>query len=164
MINLMVCGHKQHGKDTFCEFAEELGVSFQSSSREALGKVIWPLWGKERYFTKEDCFRDRHNHRVKWYNLITAYNSPDLTRLARDIYRKSQIYCGLRNIDEFKACKFHGLFDLSIWVDASERKEPEGAGSCTVTAADCDITITNNGSPADFEAKSKTLIDILQRT
>lgn len=149
-MKLMICGHARHGKDTFCEL---LGLKFASSSWVALEKVIWPEMGW-MYDSLEECFNDRMNHRAEWHNLITAYNTPDLTRLSRDIFADNDVYCGIRNREEFYAAKEQGLFQFSVWVDASERHPPEDEGSCKLLPSDCDIIISNNGTLDDLKAKA----------
>jgi len=152
-MKLIVCGHARHGKDQFCEY---LGLEYTSSSMVALEKVIWPIFS-EAYANKQACFEDRVNHRPKWHQLITEYNTPDLTRLARDIFTENMVYCGIRNREEFYAAKEEGLFDLSIWVDASGRKPPESEASCKMLPSDCDIVVTNDGSLEELRNKAEAL-------
>lgn len=152
-MKIMVCGYARHGKDQFCEY---MGIPFNSSSRVALDKVIWGAIG-HKFADKDECYEQRVDHRSTWYNLIKAYNTPDLTRLCRDIFEENDIYCGIRDREEFLAAKQQRLFDLSIWVDASDRIPPEDSNSCTLTPADCDIIVTNNGSLYDLEMKAKRI-------
>lgn len=150
-MKLMVCGYGGHGKDTFCEM---LGMKFTSSSMVALEKVIWPFWGKDYYSSKEICFNDRRYRRNIWYNMIKEYNKKDLTRLTRDILEENDVYCGIRDRDEFLEAKRQGLFDLSIWVDASDRLPPEAIDSCTLKMSDCDIIVRNDGTLEELQEKA----------
>lgn len=146
-MKIMVCGHARHGKDTFCEL---LGIPFNSSSAVALDKVIWRklnMW----YANPQMCFEDRVNQRDIWRRLITEYNTPDKTRLARDIFADNDVYCGIRDPEEFAACRREGLFDLAIWVDACERLPPEPTNG--ITPAMCDIIVNNNGDLDQLVAK-----------
>ena len=152
-MKIMVCGQGRHGKDTF---ARLLGVPFQSSSDAALAECIWPEIGHE-YVSKLKCFEDRHNRREEWFNIITAYNTPDKTRLARHIFQDSSVYVGCRNQEEFYAAKEAGLFDLAIWVNASGRVPAEGKSSCTVLSSDCDIIVDNNGNLDQLHQKAKQI-------
>ena len=72
------------------------------------------------YSDIEECYEDRVNHRKEWFDQIVAYNTPDLLRLAKEIYSVYDIYVGIRNRHEFEAAKDAGLFDFSIWVDRSK--------------------------------------------
>lgn len=148
-MKLMICGHARHGKDTL---AEMLGLKYASSSQVALEHVIWPEIG-HLYQTKDACFNDRSNKRELWHGLITAYNQPDLTKLARIIFSSNDVYVGIRNREEFYAAKSEGLFDISIWVDASGRLPPEPESSNKMKPSDCDIIITNNGSHGELQQK-----------
>lgn len=149
-MKLMVCGYARHGKDQFCEF---MGLAYASSSMVALDEAIWPVMG-HNYESKEQCFEDRVNHRAEWHRLITEYNTPDLTRLARAILKDNDVYCGIRNRDEFHAVRRASLFDLSVWIDAGDRMPPESLDSCKMVKEDCDIIITNNGTLEEFMVKA----------
>lgn len=66
----------------------------------------------------------------------------------------------MRSKREFLASK--DLFDLVIFVDASERLPPEGKESCTITKDDADIIITNNGNLDQFLDKAYRLANMLK--
>lgn len=153
-MKILVTGYGRGGKDTFCELT---GMSFKSSSWACLDEVIWPMWGKDLYATKQECFDDRHSHRDVWFTLIKEFNTPDGAKLARIILSECDIYCGMRNHEELEACDKEGLFDLKIWVDASERVPPEPSSSMTITKDMCDYVVDNNKSLAYLEAQAKNL-------
>lgn len=155
MINkpkLLVVGHARHGKDTVGQmFKDGWGYNFCSSSYAAAEKVVFPvlapLYG---YKTLEECYTDRVNHRSEWKDLITSYNTPDKTRLAKEIMQHNEVYIGMRCIDELVQCKAKGIFDVIVWVDASYRKEPEPISSNTIPREVADYIIDNNGSIKDL--------------
>ena len=153
-MKLMICGYARHGKDTFCEL---LGLPFISSSMAALEAVIWPAWGERHYRTPEECFDDRGAHREKWFELITAYNAHDRAKLGKYIYSRCDVYCGIRNQEEFFALKDGGHFDMSIWVDASGRKPPEDTSSNTMKPEFCDMIVHNNGTLDDLKRVANVL-------
>lgn len=154
-MKIVVCGPSGHGKDTFCEM---LRMPFASSSKQVLPHVFNSEFGKG-YFSSSDCYLDRHNHREFWFNFIRNYNSPDKTRLAREIFEDSDVYCGMRCREEFYANLLDGTFDLSIWVDANGRDGlgPESSRSCTITASDCDVTVLNDESLISLARKAATI-------
>jgi len=148
----LVIGHARHGKDTVSEIlCKNLNLTFVSSSLILAEEVIYPklkdLYG---YKSVEECFNDRSNHRKEWFTLLKEYNTPDKARLGRLILSKHDLYCGLRNIEEFYALKEINAFNYIIWVDASERKPLEPITSMTITKEHADIIIDNN----------KTLLDL----
>ena len=55
-----------------------------------------------------------------------------------------------------------GIFDLVVWVDASERLELEDASSFNIDKSCADVIIENNGTFEEFKAKvsrfGKTLL------
>ena len=152
-IRFMVIGQGRHGKDTFSEILESSeGYTFTSSSFFASEKVVYPILKKKYgYSNHEECFGDRHNHRADWYNIIHQYNNPRLYRLAQEVYKENDIYCGLRHIEEFYAIKRKGLFDVCVWVDAEERLgKTEDSDSMTLRKEDADFIVYNNGTKKEF--------------
>lgn len=154
-MKLIVFGYKRHGKDTTCEFLEQkFGLGFRSSSYFACEEFIFDLLKDEHgYASIDECFEDRVNHRELWYNLIRDYNKEDRTRLGRGIFQVAPVYCGIRDRDEFEALKKKRLFDVSVWIDASERLPDEDESSMNLNKKDADFIITNNGSEAEFLKK-----------
>jgi len=145
-LKLLVIGHKRHGKDSVCNLLEAYGFTFTSSSEFINERVVYPvLKNKHGYTSPEECFNDRDNHRQEWYQLIHEYNTPDLTRLTREILKENSIYCGLRHNDEFRACQKQNLFDYVLWVDASHRCKLESLNSFTIPVSVADYIIDNNG-------------------
>lgn len=103
------------------------------------------------YYTVEECYEDRVHHRQEWYEQIRAFNEGDLTRLARLILQDSDVYCGMRNIEEFLACMKEGLFDEIVWVDRSKHLPPESEESCSLNETMATYVIDNNGDLEDLK-------------
>lgn len=158
---LVITGHARHGKDTACEIiSKHFNVPWVSSSRLACNIAIWPML-MPHYPSREHCYTDRHNHRALWYELIKFYNKDDKARLASEIFKSHNIYCGLRNIEELNEARQRGLYDMSIWIDASKRLPPESTSSMTITRDDCSLVIGNNDSVEDFERELIRVITIV---
>jgi hypothetical protein len=160
---LVVTGYARHGKDTVCQLLkEEHGFTFESSSQAAGFKAVYPtLRLKYKYKTFEDCYNDRVNHRQEWFELIKAYNTPDLAKLGREIFQYYDIYCGLRNMNELETMIVEGLVDAIVWVDASARVEAEPSTSITITRSDCDFVVGNNGTLDDLKLEVQRLVEKL---
>lgn len=152
---LLVIGSARHGKDTFAELLnEEFGLKFKSSSQAAADLFIFDeLKNKYNYETSEQCFEDRVNHRAEWYNMICDYNKEDLAKLAKGILTITDCYVGMRDRNEITECVKQGLFDLIIWVDASERLPVEGSDSFNIDKSCADIIIDNNGTFEEFKTR-----------
>lgn len=156
-MKLLILGYGRHGKDTLAEiFYKNFGLKFSSSSLAACEIAIFPIL-KEKYGYKtiEECYEDRHNHRKEWYDLIYDYNKDDGARLCKEILKTNDCYVGMRAKREFEASK--QLFDLIVFVDASERHPIEGDESCTISKRDADVIIMNNGTLSEFEEKANKL-------
>ena len=143
---LLIVGHGRHGKDTVCEILQNYGYKFKSSSKFCSELFIFnDLKDKYGYADEEECYADRHNHRTEWYNMIHDYCRDDLARLGRNIFKKHDIYCGLRNKREFFAMQNEQIFDYAIWVDRSDHLPKEDPSSMSIEQWMCNYTIDNNG-------------------
>lgn len=165
MQNVIIFGHKQHGKDTACEYLQsKYGVSFASSSYFACEIFLFEQMQKENYGygSIDECFADRVNHRKYWYEAIRDFNTPDKTRLGKQLFSGHDIYCGIRDLEEFNALKANGLVKLSIFIDASGRLEKESSESMKMDIEHADIVITNNGTLEQFYEKLDRLYAMLK--
>ena len=156
----LILGDAQSGKDTYAEYLHYwYGHAFVPAFQ-----VYGPYIRKEletmgiRYRTFNECYKDRVNHRGLWYSLIRQYNEKDESQLARDILIKSDIYPGIRSIDELKAAA--DLFDRVIYVCAGNRvpKEREDSNQITIDIAHRVFgskmeTIDNNGRLIQYVLK-----------
>lgn len=131
---LLIIGSARHGKDTLAELLnEEFGLKFKSSSQAAADIFIFDeLKGKYNYETSEQCFEDRVNHRPEWYQMICDYNKDDLAKLAKGILSITDCYVGMRDRNEIEECVKQKLFDVIVWVDASERLPLESPESFNI--------------------------------
>lgn len=152
---LLIMGHAGHGKDGAARvLGKLLGLSFISSSRAALDKVMWPHYSSTcyAYRDKEECFVDRANLRSEWHELIKEYNTPDKTRLAKEILSENDMYVGMRCADELRECIRQKVFDCIIAVDAGDRVPKENAVSNSIRFPDAyaDVTVNNSFSKEKF--------------
>ena len=159
MAKLLIIGNGRHGKDTAAEIlSEHFNMSFNSSSWVACEVFIFnALKDKYGYDYDFQCFEDRVNRRKEWYDLICEYNRKDPARLAKEILERSDCYVGMRSREEIKVCKGQGLFDLIIWIDASERLPLEPKDSFDIDRSLADVVVENNGTLNEFESKIKSL-------
>jgi len=159
-LKLMILGYARHGKDTVAEILRDnLGLKFASSSFAAAEKVLRPFLAAKgiTYNSLEECYADRVNHRQDWYEQIKAYNNPDGSRLAREIYKDNDIYVGMRSEVELEAVRKEGLYDYSIWVDRSKHVAPESSASCSITPAMANWVIDNNGTLEQLKVNTLSL-------
>lgn len=125
----LILGHARHGKDTVAELLRErYGLQFDATSKMVSDLLIFDkLKDRHGYINSQQCFDDRANHREEWFQEIAEYNKDDKTRLVTKVLGVSYCYVGLRNLEEFEACLDKKIFDMVIWVDASQRVVPEGS-------------------------------------
>jgi len=161
-MKIIILGSARSGKDTLAELLNKYyGITFKSSSEAANELFIYDdLKTKYGYKNKKECFEDRVNHRDEWYKMICDYNLDDKAKLAKGILKKADCYVGMRDYDEFKESK--ELFDIIIWVDASERL-PLEEGTFNIPKSEADFIIENNTTLEDFEVKAIKLGKILKK-
>ena len=162
-IKLCIIGSMRMGKDTMAEILrDEYGMTFESSSQSASDIFLYDLL-KEKYGyeTSEECFEDRHNHRQEWYEAIKEYNKDDKAKLAKGIVGRTGCYVGMRDREEIKECVKQKLFDLIVWVDASDRLPEEPATSFNIDKSCADVIIENNGTYEEFYEKVLRFGDIV---
>lgn len=162
---ILILGHARHGKDTFAEILRDhFGLKFKSSSVAASEIFLYDtLKDKYGYETPEECFEDRVNHRQEWHELIVDYNKDDRARLAKDILKDADCYVGMRSGLEIEECKKQGLFDIIIWVDASERLDPEPKESFNIDISYADFIVPNHGTYEEFEERVLRIGKIFQK-
>lgn len=159
-MKLLITGYGRHGKDSTCEILRDsFGLNFVSSSFFVAERAVRPFLAERKiiYRNLEECYADRVNHRPLWKQAIREYNTPDLVRMGRELFSTSDLYCGLRDIDEFNAMKAEGLFHASIWVDRIQHCPPESYDSMTIRPSDCDIMLDNNSSLSGLALKTRML-------
>jgi len=150
---ILLLGTGRSGKDTMAEILLDCyGLTFASSSEFANKHFIFEaLRGFMGYSSLEECFNDRHNHRDLWFQLICTYNKEDPAKLAKSLLQTADIYVGMRGKVELDTCVRENVFDLKIFVDASERLDyTEPKSSNQITSEDADLIIYNNGTEAKF--------------
>jgi hypothetical protein len=160
-MKIFVIGHGRHGKDTVGEVIRDMtGLTFESSSMFCAEHVVTPWLEKLgiTYDSLEECYEDRVNHRVEWYNAIRAFNENDESKLSAAIFSDYDMYVGIRSRVEFLASKH--LSDLAIWVEAAERV-PQVDPTCKILAADCDIIIDNNGTEEELIERTERLFGLI---
>lgn len=158
---IFVIGHGRHGKDTVGEIIQEIcGLTFESSSMFCAEHVVAPWLEKLgiTYDSLDECYEDRVNHRMEWYNAIRDFNKNDESKLAAAIFDKYDMYVGIRSRIEFLAAR--NLSDLSIWVEAATRV-PQVDPTCKILATDCDIIIDNNGTEEELREKMVRLLKLI---
>jgi hypothetical protein len=162
-MKIAIISHARWGKDTLAEFLNKThGMTFKSSSEEANELFIFDfLKNKYNYTTLQECFHDRVNHRTMWYDLICEYNSVNKTRLAESILSKVDCYVGMRDFGEFEGSLIKKLFDVIIWVDASERLPHEPIESFNIPIDYADYIVSNNGTLEEFEETALELGNVL---
>jgi len=163
MSSSLFCAEKviwwaMHNQDKACAKHKEAGSP--GMSVDQLYEELSMMVGRN-YTSYAQCFADRANFRAAWFSMIAAYCYPNKERLAREIFAENDIYVGIRNTRELNAVLNSGLADVSIWVDAKDRVDPEPLSSCTVEPWMAMFTIDNNGTAEDLHRNVHQLMSYL---
>ena len=112
-MKLLIIGHARHGKTEAAKILKrERGFQFKDSSKAAAEIFLYDkLKDKYGYKDFEECYEDRVNHREEWFNNICLFNKEDPARLAKEIMKKANIYCGMRSNKEIQKCVEDKVFD-----------------------------------------------------
>lgn len=162
-MKILIVGHAQHGKDTvadlLCMFSN---YSASSSSKFVMFKMQDKIMEDLNYSSFEECYSKRGLNRTYLYNLIRDYNTPDKSRLSRELLFKHDIYVGMRDLEEYNSSRH--LYDLKIWVDSSLRGiAEESVESFNIPRDSFDIVIENSGSYDELVDKVVNLSRSLRR-
>lgn len=144
-MKILVLGYSRHGKDTVAEYISgKYGLTLSSATHMAAELFIYDaLKDKYGYNSIDSCVLDRTNHRQEWFDLFNDYCKDDETRFIREVLQKSDIYVGLREKTQILKAISEKLFDIIIWVDASDRL-PVDKTAFTVTPDIADHIVDNN--------------------
>jgi hypothetical protein len=128
-MNLLIIGYARHGKTESAKILKrEMGFRFQDSSKAAAEIFLFDKL-KEKYGYKDfkECFKDRVNRREEWFNEICEFNKEDPARLAKEIMKKANIYCGMRSDREIQKCIEDEVFDhiIEIFNPHLPKESPE---------------------------------------
>lgn len=164
----LVLGYSDHGKDEFAKLlAERLRLKATGSSDYACEHFIFQWFTQHfpgLYRTVDECHSDRDNWRPCWHQLIKQFNTPDKTRLAKDILRENDIYIGMRDKNEVAACRGANLFRFYFWIDALKRKPPEDSSSMSIRFdPSYMIPVDNNGTLEDLNHTVGSVASIMRQ-
>jgi len=161
-MNILILGHMRHGKTTMADMLNNnYALTYMDSSEAAAEIFIYDeLKDKYGYKSFEECLKDRKQHRPEWYDLICDYNSPDKSKLAKEILKRVNIYVGMRSNDELQKCVEENLFDLTIGIYRSVFPlEPKTSFDINIWES-CDFIIPNDGTLDDLNNKIQKLIKL----
>lgn len=164
IMKILVIGHKQHGKGTFCDIAtKNFSIRSMGTSRFKAERIFELMKDEYGYSSVEECYADRINHREFWFNNINDFCKDNYALVIEEILMKHDICEGVRNRVEFECAKTKRRFDLVIWIDASNRLPLESSSSMELTEDDADLIIKNNGTQEEFHKRCVNTLKLINK-
>lgn len=153
-MKICIIGHKGHGKDTVADLiSKHSNLRCTGSSVRALEIFLFDiLKEKHGYKNIEEAYLDRDSCRQDWFDSIQAYNTPDKTKLATEIMLDSDVYIGMRDLEELQTCLQTGVFDVVIGVLNPRKPKEIGSNKIDVEKYS-DLLVINDGDLQDLENK-----------
>ena len=138
---------------------QELGYRYTPASLYCAEHIIMPRI-EGHYKSVEHCYADRINRRTDWFNIIREYCEADPAAIGKAILENNDVYAGIRSKVELEGCR--KISDITIWVDASCRLDPEPTSSNELDASSADIIIHNNSSIEELAEKVRFVADMIE--
>lgn len=141
---ILILGHGRHGKDAAAKIIRDVyDLKFETSSMAALYDIHTALSAATGIHSFVELYNRRHENRKLWKALISLYNTPVKSSLARKILSTNDMYVGMRCKDEYEHSKI--LFDYVFWVDRSRVEGDDPTMGIEFNPIEM-IKIDNNGT------------------
>lgn len=151
---ILIVGHGRAGKDEACKY---LASITQLRNAGTTSKYLCKHVARRLGLSEEEAYARRHESdemRTLWYRIGNEVREKGPTTLIREALEHGEITGGIRDLEEIRAAKREGLFDLIVWV---ERKSAPVDPTLKFTSEDADIIIENNGTLEEFQDRLRQL-------
>ena len=155
-MNVLVLGHKQHGKTTVARMLRHYGLSFVDTSDLLIDlaiKLNIEEHKPEKYITRrEQVYHNKERYRDWLVHSLAVYNEQN--NFCEHVLSKCNVYCGMRSAEEYEANKH--LFDRIVWVE-----QPGGPVDHTMKIefdAGCMTKLHNNGTKLQLAKQVKVMV------
>lgn len=155
-MNILVLGHKQHGKTTVARMLQRYDLTFIDTSDLLIDlaiKLNLKDYKPEGYVTSRDqVYRDKERYRDWLAYSLAVYNTQN--NFCEHVLSKCNIYCGMRSAEEYEANKHR--FDRIVWVE-----QPGGPVDHTMKIEfdpACMTKLHNNGTKLQLAKQVKAMV------
>lgn len=152
---ILFVGYGRAGKDEACEH-----VAFVSGEKNAgtTSKYLTKYVARVLRVSEEHAYANRHHNRGLWKAIGDEVRRDDPAKLIREALAVGPISGGVRDKAELDAARRENLVDLIVWV-RNDRVPVDP--TVTFAEADCDLTVVNNGTLAEYHRKLTPLAETL---
>lgn len=161
---IAICGPGRCGKDIASRWFNTFTIlRFVMSTSELAAEYMFNTMNDlgHTYSDPLACWQDRSNHRRLWGQMIDKLNEKkgcELYLAGTEKTNDQDIWNGIRRKRELRACKRHGLFQTSIWI---ERLMVPTDPTIDYGPEECDMAVTNNTTPQDFFVKLDNIATLM---
>lgn len=163
-IKILVCGHAQHGKDTFASLlAEELNLKYSPVTQifikdhfEEINNAIGGVYTSAKWL-----YKYRSLHRDVLFDMISIYNKEDAGRFVKEVLSVADFYVGLRAKREYEATKH--LFDYKFWA-YNRHKPVESSRSNELVSDEEFVMVDNSGDLLELKGKASLAAHYIKKT
>lgn len=155
MKRLLFCGFGRSGKDAACEYvAARCGLRNAGTCSKYLVRHVAARLG----LPEDVAYARRHDSEATrrfWRQVGDEVRAHDPAVIVREMMAHGDVGGGVRGRAELEAARAEGLFDLAVWVG-----RPGTPVDHTVEFAeeDCDVTVVNAGTLAEYHEKLDQLL------
>lgn len=160
-MKIALCGPGECGKDDGALFlARVSSLRFASINTSWFARhIVCAALERAPYFLTyadaDACWEDRRNNRKAWFDIMDAAAAFDPVGFYLPCIADQDILVGMRKHRDYTALKRAGVVDHWIYIDRPGKSE--SLDSLEITPADCDRTIMNDGSLAEYHDKLAAL-------
>jgi len=162
-LKFLILGTSGSGKDHVAKFIESMGYEYINISMIYASVVMDSPKFKGVYETIEECFNDRHNNMVDWFNIIKEHNQKSETMPHTQLYNENvDVLVGIRDTNEL--LRVLNDFDYAnqklivLWV-RGEGVSQQSLDSMNVTSRYAHFNVVNDLKTDRFKSDIVEIIN-----
>lgn len=128
-MRILILGHANHGKTTTAMMLRRYGFRVVDASdlnidrfiEEELAKPTPKGVPKTPSAMKKQILENKDEYRKALFDSLRAYTKDEPDKFAKYVLTKSDVYVGMRSVEEYKASDY--LFDIVLVVNSADKPE-----------------------------------------
>jgi hypothetical protein len=156
-MNIMILGHKEHGKTTLAELLNyRFGFTFVDTTirlRDITKEYLTsnPQLGLSSGVFHQQFHTNKDKVRHVMVEALADYNKDDPVRFIKEQFERCNVYAGCRSNAQYEAAK--PFIDLTFWI--KDNRKEENDPTMEIEYQPDMILIDNSGTKLQLESKVK---------